>query len=219
LGNTTKVDFLEKEINYIFRDKSLIQDALTHPSANNCGLKSQYQRLEFLGDSVLNLIITTSLLKDFPNINEGALTIKRSQIINRKTLSKCAKAIKLDNYLIVGKSVNIITEKILCDTYEALIGAIKLDSNIESANTFVNKTLLKKIESYRTQTNHKGELIEYYSKNKMLCPKFITELDNHSYISKVTLEANIKTFFASGKTKKEAENNLSKKILYFLKKS
>tara|TARA_Y100000768_G_scaffold328148_1_gene266009 strand:+ start:2461 stop:3117 length:657 start_codon:yes stop_codon:yes gene_type:complete len=218
LENTIELKSLEKKINYTFRDKNLGRYALTHPSINNSKIKNQYQRLEFLGDSVLNFIVSKYLIECFPEINEGELTIRRANIINRKSLSMCAESIKLNNFLIKGLSVNKITEKMLCDTYEAIVGAIVLDSNIKIATIFVENTLLKKICEFQTQTNFKGKLIEFCIKKNISTPKYITRQKDNFFRTKVVfLQKDRKPIYADGYTKKEAENKVSEKLLLILK--
>ena len=218
MENIIEFNFLEDLVGYHFNDKSLIKDALTHPSTPHQTNSNNYQRLEFLGDSVLNFIVTTNLIDRYPRISEGDLTTKRANIINKKTLSKCAKAIGLNQHMLIGKSIDKVTEKKLCDTYEALIGAIMLDSNIKEVTTFIKKTLLNDIKAYRTKTNYKGKLIEFCRKNKISSPKYKTEKKECLFISEVTLLNDEKTYYEKGGTKKEAENNLSKKILAILEK-
>ena len=215
--NTIDLKSLEKQINYTFRDKYLARYALTHPSSNNSNIKNHYQRLEFLGDSILNFIVSKYLIECFPKINEGDLTIRRSNIINRKSLSMCAKSINLDKYLIKGLSVNTITEKMLCDTYEAIIGAIMMDSNIEVTTNFVTDTLLRNKCKFTIQTNFKGELIEHCIKKNIQMPKYITIQKEKNFRTKVFLGKNQKPIYADGNTKKEAENKISEKLLILLK--
>tara|TARA_B100000519_G_C14232286_1_gene433017 strand:- start:1140 stop:1793 length:654 start_codon:yes stop_codon:yes gene_type:complete len=217
LENTIELKLLEKQINYTFRDKHLGECALTHPSINKYKIKNQYQRLEFLGDSVLSFIVSKYLIEYFPDIKEGELSIRRSNIINKKSLSMCAKSIKLNNYLIKGQSVSKITEKMLCDTYEAIIGAIILDSDIEIATTFVKGTLLKNICKFKTQTNFKGKLIEFCIKKNISTPQYITKQKDNFFRTTVVLEKDRKPIYADGFTKKEAENNISEKLLLIMK--
>ncbi len=202
----------EKLINYKFKNKLLLKSALSHPSKKNIK-EYDYQRLEFLGDSVLNFIVTKYLILKYPNMNEGELTYKRANIINRKTLAKSATALSLNKYILTGNSINTITEKILCDTYEALIGAITLDSTIKDISFFIHKTLLDNIKQYETKTNHKGKLIELCRFKKIVLPKYHTTKENNHFISKVAFDKNKQTYYGVGKTKKEAEDIVSKEIL------
>jgi len=205
----------ERLINYTFKNKFLLKTALSHPSKKNTEAYN-YQRLEFLGDSVLGFIITQYLIVKYPNMDEGKLTYKRANIINRKTLAKSAIALSLNKHILIGKSIDTITEKILCDSYEALIGAITLDSNIKNASFFIDKTLLDNIKEYETKTNHKGKLIESCRFKKIMLPKYDT-IKKNNFISKVAFGK--KNYYGIGKTKKEAEDAVSKKILEKIKES
>ncbi len=219
MGNIIKVrkkQSFEDIIDYNFNNQSLLKNALTHPSINKKKL-SEYQRLEFLGDSVLNFIVTMNLISANPIIDEGQMTKKRANIINKKSLSKCAKEIGLKKYLLIGGSINKITDKMFCDTYEALIGAITLDSNIEKAESFIKSTLLSNIKKYETKTNYKGRLIEFCRTNNFSLPEYNTKKKGLLFISKIK-KIKIKAICqGKGNTKKEAENQVSKKALAILK--
>ena len=203
--NTIDLKSLEKQINYTFRDKYLARYALTHPSSNNSNIKNHYQRLEFLGDSILNFIVSKYLIECFPKINEGDLTIRRSNIINRKSLSMCAKSINLDKYLIKGLSINTITEKMLCDTYEAIIGAIMMDSNIEVTTDFVTDTLLRNKCKFTIQTNFKGELIEHCIKKNIQMPKYITIQKEKKFQNKSIFRKKTKNLFTLMEARKKKQ--------------
>ena len=98
------------------------------------------------------------LLKKYPSSKEGELSKKRSKIVNFKTLSKAFKELQLDSYINIGKSVIAITDKIISDCYESLIGAIFIDSNLDNAENFILNTLLNNIEKYEPEMNFKGSL-------------------------------------------------------------
>lgn len=133
--------------------------ALTHRSAlnENKALISN-ERLEFLGDAVLELIVSDWLYQRFPKENEGALSLKRSQIVQTKTLAETAKSIKLNDKLILSrgeaKGGGRENESILADCFEAVIGAIYLEKGLASAREFIFANLL----------NHRVEVIDYKSK-------------------------------------------------------
>jgi ribonuclease-3 len=125
------------DILYDFNDENFFEVAMTHTSyAKEKGLKSK-ERLEFLGDSVLSFSVAEDLFNRFPDYDEGKLTILRSRLVCEKTLAKLAKKINLDKFLKIGKSEQksggIAKPSILADTFEALLGAIFLDSGIETA--------------------------------------------------------------------------------------
>src|SRR6476646_7480895 len=136
---------LEARLGYVFRDRSMLQLALTHPSvAHEQGVPMQTnQRLEFLGDAVLQLVLTRELYEKFPNFGEGPLTKARAKMVNRRTLADHARQLGLGKFLIVSRGEEIHGGRerpsALADTFEALLGAIFLDSNFEHATHFILK--------------------------------------------------------------------------------
>ncbi len=110
-----------------------------------------------------------------------------------------------------GKSVQSLNEKILSDCYESLIAAILLDSDLNNVKKFITRTLLSNISIYETETNHKGKLIEFQTKNKLEKPIFITKKNDFGF--KTVLELNQKKYFGEGKNKKLSERNAAKKAL------
>lgn len=133
-----KIKMLEEIIGYKFLDKELLHVALTHSSyANeNRAKKMLYnERLEFLGDSVLSLIVSRYLFENYKNLPEGDLTKVRAQIVCERSLYECAQNIELGNFILLGKGEEMTGGRtrpsILADAYEALIAAIYLDSNLE----------------------------------------------------------------------------------------
>ena len=174
--------------------------------------------MELLGDSILNYVVTESLYHDFKNLSEGDLTKKRSKIVNHKTLYKISRKINLDRYILFGKSLQLLNEKILADCYESLIAAILLDSNLDNVKNFINQTLLSEISTYETEMNYKGKLIEYCEKNKLTKPIFITKRDRDVFLTEVNLKSHKKKYHAKGRNKKISERNASKKSLSFLEK-
>lgn len=144
---------LEATIDYHFEDKSLLKLALTHSSyANEHHMKrtENNERVEFLGDAVLELIISDYLFRTYKKKNEGKLTKLRSSLVCEYTLAMCAKDISLGKYLLLSKGEDMTggreRDSILSDAFESLIGAIYLDQGYEQAKTFVEKYLLQDVE-------------------------------------------------------------------------
>ena len=123
----------------------------------------------------------------------------------------------LKKYLLISDSIDKITDKMFCDTYEALIGAITLDSNIEKAESFIKATLLSNIRKYETKTNYKGKLIEFCRTNNFPLPKYTTQKKGLLFISKIKTTKIKVVSKGKGDTKKEAENQVSKKALEILR--
>src|SRR5204862_578988 len=134
---------LQKRLCYIFKDLALLELALTHPSvAHEHGKQLQTnQRLEFLGDAVLQLVLTRELYEKFPAFGEGPLTKARAKLVNRRTLAEHARQLGLGAHLILsrGEEKHGGRERLgaLADTFEALLGAIFLDGGFESAREFI----------------------------------------------------------------------------------
>src|SRR5690554_4085561 len=138
------VNNLEKKINISFNNKKVLQRAIIHKSFSNEKKDLNYsnnERLEFLGDSVLNIIISTYIFKNFPDCPEGELAKIRSVIVSEKILARKARKLKLGEFLILGKGEEATGGRkrisILADTMEAIIGAIYLDQGFETVFSFV----------------------------------------------------------------------------------
>ena len=203
---------LEKKIDLKFKNKNLLIQALTHKSFN---ADKNYEKIEFLGDRVLGLVIAKKLLEIYPEEKEGVLDKKFASLVNKKTCLEIAKKINLDSYVKTFNPYNKkikIEDKIISDSCEALIGAIYLDKGF----TFVEKIILnlwsKHIEkSVITEIDAKTKLQELTLKNFKKLPtyKLISNTGpRHKPIFKVGVKLpNTKYFIASGKSKKEAEQN------------
>ncbi|MBU3665675.1 MAG: ribonuclease III [Chthoniobacterales bacterium] len=160
---------LEQRMGYKFRNSLLLAEALTHPSLSfeRKTFHFDNQRLEFLGDAVLQLIITHHLYRLFPAFSEGQLTKLRSRIVSREGLKKHALALRLGDYLMLGRGEEASKGRerasTLADAFEALVGAIYLDSDLETARRFVLKvasTELGALAREPAEHNPKGELQE-----------------------------------------------------------
>jgi ribonuclease-3 len=143
----------EKKTKIVFKDKSLLKRAFVHRSYINenpsVGL-SHNERLEFLGDAVLELVVTDFLYKKYPNYTEGELTAIRSALVNAIIISEVALEIGMNDYLLLSKGENKDNGKarqyILANTYEAYVGAVYLDQGYEVAEKFITKTILPRTE-------------------------------------------------------------------------
>ncbi|MEX0326042.1 MAG: ribonuclease III [Puniceicoccaceae bacterium] len=128
---------LEERIGYRFVDRALLQRSLTHPSHHGESVQGNYQRLEFLGDAVLGLVLAEELFKTQPDKREGALTRCRSMLVKGRQLSQLAKEIELGEYLLIGSAEAAQggrnRNSILEDAFEAMIGAVYIDGGLESA--------------------------------------------------------------------------------------
>src|SRR5580700_9322911 len=156
---------LEQRIGYKFRNSLLLAEALTHPSLGHETQRHHFdnQRLEFLGDAVLQLIFTDHLFRLFPHYSEGQLTKLRSRLVSREGLKVHAASIGLGNYLMMGKgeetSGGRVRSSALADAFEALIGAMYLDSDLDTVRKFVLQEALPDIKNLEFDTldvNPKG---------------------------------------------------------------
>ncbi|MFD0895453.1 ribonuclease III [Luteolibacter ambystomatis] len=168
---------LESRIGYKFRNSFLLAEALTHPSLAYESQRPHFdnQRLEFLGDAVLQLILTEELFKMFPDFPEGRLTKLRSRVVSRRALARFAMTIHLGDYVLLGKGEESTGGRrrlsTLADAFEALIGAVYLDSGVAASRELVLRLLQSEIGGLAAspeERNPKGELQECL---QSLCPQ------------------------------------------------
>lgn len=154
MAATDRLLSLEEKIGYTFSDIGLLQLATTHSSYANESrgkVKTNNERLEFLGDAVLEVTISDYLYRTYPQYAEGKLTKLRSSLVCEYTLALCARDIHLGGYLLLSRGEDLTggreRDSILSDAFEALIGAIYLDGGIEKAGQFIRKNLLQDVEN------------------------------------------------------------------------
>ena len=162
---------LEKSLGYKFRDESVLREALTHPCSVGFEKKVRSnQRLEFLGDAVMEAIVSDFLFIEYPGKDEGFLTQLRSKIVSRQTLNALAVRIGLDQHVIAQGGVGFNQKHLYGDALEAMIGAIYLDKGYDYVNRLlINEILRRHINLSNithTETDFKSRLIEWSQKNK-----------------------------------------------------
>ena len=147
------IEKLEAQIDYVFRDKDLIRQALTHSSyANERKINKieDYERIEFLGDAVLELVSSEYLYEKQKSMSEGQLTRTRAAMVCEPSLASCARDIGLDGYILLGKGEEMTggrnRDSIVSDVMEALIGAVYLDGGFEQAKAFIHRFVLMDLE-------------------------------------------------------------------------
>ena len=210
-----KIDYrlLEKKINIEFKNKSLLKRSLTHKSYDK---EINNEKLEFLGDRVLGLVISKKLLEIYPNEKEGILDKKFASLVNKKTCVEISKKLNLQKYILtINKKYkkNIVVEdKVLADTCEALIGAIYQDHNFRIVEKFILNFWSDNIKkSIITQIDAKTKLQEFSLKKYRKLPiyKIISNTGpRHKPLFKVAVKLeNSKFFISEGKSKKDAEQN------------
>ena len=199
-------------------DKSLLIKALTHKSANQV---YNNEKLEFLGDRVLGLVISNKLIDLYPNENEGILDKRFAKLVNRSTCSMIGWSIQMQEYIILGDTKKKVTqkdEKILSDSCEALIGAIYIDQGFDFVQKFVLKLWKKYIDkSHITILDSKTKLQEYSLKIYKKLP--IYRLVNssgprHNPTFKISVSIHgSKPYIGTGSSKQNAQQNAAKKLL------
>ena len=209
-----KIDYsnLEKKIKIIFKNKNLLIESLTHKSFNK---SKNNEKIEFLGDRVLGLIIAKKLLEIYPNEKEGILDKKFASLVNKKTCLEIAKTIDLQKYILTlttNDKKKTIEDKVLADACEALIGAIYLDKGFAVTEKVILNLWSRKIkESIITQVDSKTKLQEFSLKKFKKLPtyKLISNTGpRHKPLIKVGVKLlNTKFYISEGKSKKDAEQN------------
>lgn len=193
---------IDKKIDYKFVDQNLLTRALTHPSKS----KENYQRLEFLGDSILNFLVGEFLFAHSDK-HEGELTVLRSHYVSEDYLAKCFDEMNLAEDVILGKSMNNeITPAIKGDVIEAIIAAIYLDSDLTQARKFViDKLHIEGFESAEND-NYKSQLQELVQANFKCTMKYETTKVEDYFEAKFYMDEDL-IAVGYGKDKTKAEQN------------
>ena len=209
-----KIDYqsLEKKIKVNFKNKNLLIKSLTHKSFNK---ENNYEKLEFLGDRVLGLVIAKKLLEIYPNEKEGILDKKFASLVNKKTCLEIAKKIELQKYILtlnIKNKKNIIVDKVLADACEALLGSIYIDNGFNSVEKIILNLWSNHIEdSIVTKIDPKTKLQEFSLKKFKKLPtyKIISNTGpRHKPLFKVGVKLiDTKFYISDGKSKKDAEQN------------
>jgi len=213
------VEDLQNRLGYCFRDRGLLQLALTHPSVvhETPGSTPHNQRLEFLGDSVLGLVLTHELYAKFPGFGEGPLTKARAQMVNRHTLADQARRVGLGQYLILSHGEETSggrdRQSSLADGFEALIGAIFLDGGFDAARSFILSSFrdaFGELTHIPNLDNPKGELQEILQVNTNEPPRYeltsVTGPDHDRIFECAVFHAGAELGRGKGKSKKSAES-------------
>ena len=214
----TNLEKFQKIIKVKFKNKNLLKEALTHKSYNS---NLNNEKLEFLGDRVIGLILSKKLFDLYPNEPEGVLDKRFSMLVNKKTCCDVAWSISLQNYIILGNSKKIINkkdEKILSDCCEAIIGSIFIDQGFNFVKKFVIKIWEKYLEkSDVTILDPKTKLQEYSLKHYKKLPVYqiiSSTGPRHNPIYKISVQIiNSKKFIGFGNSKQLAELDSASKLL------
>ena len=221
---------LEIALGYEFNNKNLLKNALTHSSfANESKHSCSNERLEFLGDSVLSIIVSDYLYRNYPDLPEGEMTRLRSALVCEKALFSYSKEINLGEFLLLGKGEEKLggreTDSILADAFEAVLAAIYLDGGIEPAKKYVMRFVSKELKNNQKkdlQKDYKTELQEIIQKNPEESVTYILADEtgpdhNKEFTVNVYLNSNL-IGTGVGKTKKHAEQMAAKQALKLMGK-
>tara|TARA_Y100000992_G_scaffold292111_1_gene249271 strand:- start:3388 stop:4056 length:669 start_codon:yes stop_codon:yes gene_type:complete len=219
---TIMTKYLEKIFQYKFKNKKLLKKSLTHKSFDN---DNNNEKLEFLGDRVLGLIISKKLLDLFPDETEGIIDKKFANLVNKKTCASIAKKMNIKKFMFLGsshKSLERSEDKVIGDCLEAIIGAIYLDSNLKSVERFIfehwkeflsnSKVLLidpkTKLQEYSLKKFKKLPIYTFYKKTG----------PHHRPLFKTDVQIpESKKIIGVGSSKKNAQQDAAKRLLEILK--
>ena len=220
---------LQNIIGYKFKDEGLLYRALTHSSYANeqkINKRGDYERLEFLGDAVLELVSSHYLYNKYPDKKEGEMTKMRAAMVCEPALAYCAQEIHLDRYIILGKGEEATggryRESIIADVMEAIIGAIYLDSGVDAARKHIEKYILNNPEERQIFYDSKSVLQEMIQKDNTaeiryeICGESGPEHDK--IFESCVYIGDKKMGEGSGRTKKAAEQKAAYQAILVLKK-
>lgn len=225
MSEAKKIYLLENRLGYVFIDKSLRDQALTHRSARHV----HNERLEFLGDAALNCIIAAILYHHFPQATEGQLTRARASLVNRTALSEVARELSLEHYIEVGlgekRSGGLQRDSILADAVEALLGAIYLDGGMEACHRAVQQCYASRVAMLSLQEQKKDpktDLQEWLQARHHALPKYtVTAILGESPDQKFTVSCAVESYSriaeGTGLSRRQAEQEAARKMLEQLK--
>jgi ribonuclease-3 len=210
---------LEETIQYVFKDRELLYEAITHSSCFNGKKeekKSKNEKLEYLGDAILNSVISILLYKRYKDRTEGFLSNARSCLVKRETLTAVARAINLDVHMAYGGRNESVPEesKVLSNMLESLIGAIYLDGGIRKATKVVRSLFKGRFDEEKLEEKSPKNLLQEYSQKKLaILPKYrVTKKGKTGFTVLVVVGKEFKARGA-GKSKKEAEQQAARELL------
>ena len=221
---------LEKTIGYSFLKKELLEQALTHSSYSNengGGHQGSNERMEFLGDAVLELVSSVYLFERYPEVTEGELTRKRASMVCEPSLAYCAKQIGLGDYLLLGNGEDQnggrFRDSVVSDALEALIGAVYLDGGFDPARALILKHILEAQKESELFRDSKTQLQEYVQGKGLpqISYKMTGESgpDHNKVYTAVCMIGEEETGSGTGHTKKAAEQEAARISLEVLKRN
>lgn len=215
---------IKRILNYTFKNLTLLKEALCHSSAKKPGSSSN-ERLEFLGDSVLGIVISELLYKRFPHKEEGELTVIKSELVSGSVLTDLACEVKLEGRIEVGGGIKKMPESILANSLEAVFGAIYLDGGLKPIRAIIRYLFERKINEVSSRThevNYKATLQHYAQRKLSLMPRYRVVKESgpaHHPIFEVIARLGKQGYGTGrGRTKKEAEQQAAQITLAQLRK-
>ncbi|MBI5867404.1 MAG: ribonuclease III [candidate division Zixibacteria bacterium] len=218
-------------LGYRFQNPGLLQEALTHRSyANSVNMTPTYERLEFLGDSVLGLLVARYLFEQHPQFTEGDLTKAKAALVNLKTLGSVARRENLGRYILLSpeeeRAGGRRRSSILSDVLEAVIGAVYLDGGIDAATALIDRVLIRNFDASDSKllnANFKGDLLELLQGEGQGLPRYevVNETGpDHEKVFTVAVYANGREVGRGmGPNKKDAEQKAAREALTVLGRS
>jgi len=224
---TKELKILEKSIKYKFKDNNLLALAMTHRSHSG----KNNERLEFLGDSILNFVVADLLFKKFSDLDEGDLSRLRSQLVKEEPLSKLGNRLKIGDFLSLGvgelKSSGWRRPSILADAFEALIGAIFIDGGMKYAYKFIDDAFEELIEKINPKEIHKDPktiLQEFLQAQKVTLPNYeVINVEGEAHNQLFTVLCSVSKFDVKaeggGRSRKIAEQKAAEEAMATIEKS
>lgn len=214
------LDKLTRDLDYRFSDKALLETALTHRSVT----QNNNERLEFLGDAVLGMVIAEELFKRFPDANEGELSRLRASMVKGETLAEIALSFELGDAIRLGpgelKSGGFRRKSILADAFEAILGAIYLDGGFDSCRKIILKHFSSRLDTVSPETAQKDpktRLQEYLQANQQALPDYeVVDIAGEAHAQTFTIECQVEgvqTVRAQGSSRRKAEQAAAEMIL------
>ncbi len=205
---------IEKKCKYRFKNKKYLEQAFSHRSISS-EPRENYERLEFLGDAVIDIVVSRELMREFPEGDEGILTQKRSALVQKAFLASMGQILNLIDYIKIEETVDLDQEKIAnkqsANLYEALIGALFLDGGIKPSKKMILETIWANRSEAWKSVNHKGQLIELCHTKQLSNPKFLVSNvtgPDHQKLFEVHVKIGDEVFPSGiGTSKKAAEQH------------
>lgn len=213
------IKMIESKIGYVFCEKSLLVTAFTHSTyTEEHDSYPSYERLEYIGDSVISLLVAKFLFDKFPNSDQGVLSKIRSIIVNEKSLAEATENLGLEKFFLCADILGNITQRLKGDLFEAIVGAIYVDSNdLLSCKVFVISNLDNKLNAeynHENITDYKSSLFEYAAKNSLFI-NFKTgkqKEESDGFFSEISIDG-VCFGYGEGRTKKLAEQAAAKNAI------